>query len=76
MRTLHFALSALLWASVLTSTQAQTGDLPRTLPERCGISSYEIVRLTDSLMALPKTSIHSLMVLRHDSVVGEVYPAP
>ena len=76
MRTLHFALSALLWTSVLTATQAQTGDLPRTLPERCGISSYEIVRLTDSLMALPKTSIHSLMVLRHDSVVGEAYPAP
>lgn len=76
MRTLHFALSALLWASALTATQAQTGDLPRTLPERCGISSYEIIRLTDSLMSLPKTSIHSLMVLRHDSVVGEAYPAP
>lgn len=76
MKVLHIALSALLLASALTTTQAQTGDLPRTLPERCGISSYEIVRLTDSLMALPKTSIHSMIVLRHDSVVGEAYPAP
>ncbi len=76
MKVLHIALSALLLASALTTTQAQTGDLPRTLPERCGISSYEIVRLTDSLMALPKTSIHSVMVLRHDSVVGEAYPTP
>ncbi len=76
MRTLHLALSALLWASASIATQAQTGDLPRTLPERCGISSYEMIRLTDSLMSLPKTSIHSVMVVRHDSVVGEVYPAP
>lgn len=76
MRKLHSAITAFIMVAAYTTTQAQTNDLPRTLPERCGISSYEMIRLTDSLMALPKTSLHSVMVLRHDSVVGEAYPAP
>ncbi len=54
----------------------KTGDLPRTEPERVGISSFEVIRLVDSLMSLPKISIHSVMIIRHDSVVGETYPSP
>ena len=27
-------------------------------------------------MALPKTDIHSVVVLRHGKVIGEIYPAP
>lgn len=55
---------------------AQTGDLPREAPETVGIRASSIVGLIDSLVALPQTSIHSVMVLRHGKVVGEAYPAP
>src|SRR3712207_8175513 len=32
--------------------------------------------LTDSLMALPRTALHSLVVLRHGKVAYECYPQP
>ena len=35
-----------------------------------------VTALFDSLMALPKTDIHSVVVLRHGKVIGEIYPAP
>lgn len=68
-------LQILLMAYALT-VAGKTGSLPRTEPERVGISSFEVIRLVDSLMSLPKTSIHSVMIIRNDSVVGEAYPSP
>lgn len=56
--------------------QAQVGELPRAIPEDEGIPSRTIAALFDSLMALPATDIHSVMVLRHGKVVAEMYPAP
>ena len=63
----------LLFPSVL---YAQTGELPRSTPEAEGVPSHAMVQLFDSLMALPHTEIHSVMVLRHGKVIGEIYPAP
>ena len=58
------------------TTHAQVGDLPRTRPETVGISTPTVNRLMDSLMALPRTSIHSLIVMRHGQVAYEAYPIP
>ena len=55
---------------------AQVGDLPRTCPEAVGIPSRAVSRLMDSLMALPRANMHSLVVMRHGKVAYECYPAP
>lgn len=55
---------------------AQTRELPRSTPEAEGVQSAAITALFDSLTALPKTEIHSVMVLRHGKVIAETYPAP
>lgn len=54
----------------------QTNDLPRSTPEAEGIPSAVVSSFVDSLMSLPDTEIHSLMILRHGKVVAEMYPAP
>lgn len=56
--------------------RAQVGELPRSVPEAEGVPSRAIAELFDSLMALPHTDIHSVMVLRHGKVIAEMYPAP
>ena len=50
--------------------------LERTSPEAEGVPSGVVAALIDSLMALPDTEIHSVMVLRHGKVIGEAYPEP
>ena len=55
---------------------AQINDLPRTSPEAVGIKSEQVGAFFDSLLAYPKTEIHSVVVMRHGRVVGEMYPAP
>ena len=67
---------ALLCVTAAFSASAQTGDLPRSTPEAEGIPSKAIFTLFDSLTSLPKTEIHSVMVLRHGKVIGEIYPSP
>lgn len=69
-------LSLLLFATVWHSTIAQTYDLPRTSPEAVGLKSEQVSAFFDSLLAHPKTEIHSAIVMRHGKVVGEMYPAP
>ena len=61
--------------SSLTLT-AQIDDLPRTSPEAVGLRSAQVEALFDSLLAYPRTEIHSCIVMRHGKVVGEMYPAP
>lgn len=61
--------------SSLTLT-AQIYDLPRTSPEAVGLRSSQVEALFDSLLAYPRTEIHSCIVMRHGKVVGEMYPAP
>ncbi len=54
----------------------QVNDLPRTSPEAVGIRSAQVTAFFDSLLAYPQTEIHSVIVMRHGKVVGEMYPAP
>ncbi len=70
----HFFATILLGASL--TAQAQINDLPRTSPEAVGLRSEQVSALFDSLLAYPKTEIHSCIVMRHGKVVGEMYPAP
>ena len=71
--TLFFlALSLLASATV----SAQIRELERSTPEAEGVPSGAVIALMDSLMGLPKTDIHSVMVLRHGKVIAEAYPAP
>ena len=65
-----------LLASVWMTTQAQINDLPRTSPEAVGLRSAQVAALFDSLLAFPRTEIHSCIIMRHGRVVGEMYPAP
>ena len=68
-------LTTLLFVACL-SLQAQINDLPRTSPEAVGLRSEQVAALFDSLLAYPRTEIHSCIVMRHGKVVGEMYPAP
>lgn len=66
----------LLGLLATVTAHAQINELPRSTPEAEGIPSRAVSTLLDSLMALPQTDIHSLMVLRHGNVVAEAYPTP
>ena len=70
----HFLLILMLSASL--SATGQTRQIVRSTPEACGIPSAAIANFFDSLMVIPRTSIHSVMILRHDKVVAEMYPKP
>ncbi len=67
--TLSLALGSLL-------AEAQTDLLPRVAPEQTGVRSEQVVAFFDSLMAFPETEIHSVIVMRHGKVIGEIHPAP
>lgn len=56
--------------------QAQTNDLPRTSPEAVGLRSAQVSAFFDSLLAMPQTEIHSVIVMRSGKIVGELYPVP
>ena len=58
------------------TTRAQIREFERSTPEAEGVPSGALIALMDSLMALPKTDIHSVMVLRHGKVIAEMYPEP
>ena len=60
----------------LGQLRAQVHELPRAVPEAEGVPSEAVAALFDSLMALPQTEIHSVMVVRHGKVIGEIYPKP
>lgn len=55
---------------------AQTAPLQRSTPEEQGLHSAPIAAYIDSMMHLPDTEIHSIVVLRHGYVVAEAYPRP
>ena len=71
--TLFFLIFCLLMS---TTVGAQIREFERSTPEAEGVPSGAFIALMDSLMALPKTDIHSVMVLRHGKVIAEMYPEP
>ena len=66
----------LLSVQLLGTMKAQVYDLPRSTPEEQGVPSKAIITVFDSLMATPNTDIHSVVVMRHGKVIGEIYPKP
>ena len=58
---------------VSTTVGAQIRKFERSTPEAEGVPSGALIALMDSLMGLPKTDIHSVMVLRHGKVIAEAY---
>ena len=73
MKKLFLILSLALLAM---SANAQINELPRSTPEEQGVPSKALIALFDSLHVMPGTDIHSVIVMRHGKVVGEMYPAP
>lgn len=73
-RLLSFSFLLCLLFSL--TVHAQINELPRSIPEAEGVPSQALINVFDSLMSLPKTEIHSVMVLRHGKVIAEIYPAP
>lgn len=78
----HFlsCIKSILPAMAITcaplSATAQINDLPRVAPESVGISSKVIANYFDSVMSLKDTEIHSVLLMRHGKVIGEIHPAP
>lgn len=58
------------------TTSAQIRELERSTPEAEGVPSGAVIALMDSLMGLPQTDVHSVMILRHGKVIAEIYPEP
>lgn len=69
---LTFLLSVLLPFTV----QSQINELPRTTPAAASIESRAIINMIDTLMSLPETEIHHIMVIRDGKVVAEAHPSP
>lgn len=69
-------LTIVMLSAALLVAQAQIGDLPRSAPVAQGLHPVAVERFVDSLLALPETEIHHLLVARHGHVVAEVHPAP
>ena len=69
-------LSCMICICAVMQMHSQIHVLERCTPESQGVPSEKITALFDSLLAFPKTDIHSVMVLRHGKVIAEMYPAP
>lgn len=69
-------IAFLVLSVAMITTVAQTGDLPRSKPSAQGLSTHAVNRLVDSLLTLPQTELHHLIVVRHGAVVAEVHPSP
>lgn len=51
-------------------------ELPRSTPALQGVDPQAISVFVDAFMALPKTDLHHLMIVRHGKVIAEAHPAP
>lgn len=59
------------------SAVAQTGGLPRAIPEDMGLHSADVLSFFDQMTSFgPQSECHSAIVMRHGCVVGEAYPRP
>ena len=63
-----------LWLAMAMVALAQ--PLPRSTPAAEGVAPQAVARYFDSLLHIPQTEIHHVMVLRHGKVIGELHPAP
>ena len=75
-RKISIALISLLCTFCATISYAQINELPRCTPEEQGVPSKALTTLFDSLVNMPGTDIHSVIVMRHGKIIGEIYPTP
>ena len=57
-------------------TATSSAKLPRSTAAQEGVDPLAIKAMVDALMALPKTDLHHLMIVRHGKVIAEAHPAP
>ena len=56
---------------------AATGTmLPRGVPTQEGVDPNAISVFVDSLMAVPETDIHHVVIVRHGKIIAEMHPEP
>lgn len=55
---------------------AQNTTLPRSTPAQEGVDPNAVKQFIDALMAVPRTDIHHVVVVRHGKVIAEAHPAP
>jgi len=63
-------------ATCLASNAATNTVLPRSNPAQEGVDANAISVFVDSLMNVPETDIHHLVVVRHGKVIAEMHPYP
>lgn len=66
----------LLYLLLSSSLLFSQTSLPRSLPEKEGVSSENIIQFLDAIAAQDKHEMHGLMMLRHGKVVAEGWWAP
>lgn len=66
----------LLAATCEISSAATNTALPRSTPAQEGVDANAVRVFVDSLMNVPETDIHHVMVVRHGKVIAEAHPAP
>ena len=65
-----------VFMAVSTAFGASISRLERVVPETVGVSSKAVYEMFDTLTSIDNVEIHSVIVMRHGKVVGELYPAP
>lgn len=73
MKRIFFSLVTIITSLI---TFAQVNDLKRSTPAQEGVNTIAVNRFIDSLLTVPKTQIHHVMVLRHGKVIAEAHPVP
>src|SRR4029453_8059257 len=69
--TRHFSHLLLFFLFLSVNVIAQkAGSLPRSVPEKEGVASDDIVKFLDAAVN-SKTEFHSFMLLRHGKVIAE-----
>ncbi len=69
-------LISILIALVSLVAVAQVGDLERSSASSQGVDPVAVTRFIDSLLSVPSTDIHHVMVVRHGKVIAEAHPEP
>ena len=66
---------ALLFALLVTAEVRSQQALPRSTPEKQGVSSQAIINFIDSAVT-DKNELHSFMFVRHGKVIAEAWWDP
>lgn len=76
MKRLLLIFMAVLGVISLAAQAPQGSRLPRGTAVDEGVDPVALARFVDTLMAVPRTDVHHLVVVRHGKVIAEVHPKP